>query len=582
MKKRNKRIFWVVVLLVLVSVSTLSVLGYKKSHNNKDKDENNVVKDNVKIITEESDKQPILVEDDKITFDSNPRYKKGDVIVSGITSSAPNGFIRNVTGVQKTKGKYIIQTEPAVLTDVFEKAHIYKRIELAESQNESESYHIKNMNAVTNELQSSNILCKTEDEDNGTDYMFGKSFEEKEDPVSLSGEAGTSAWVEVSIDIVHGDIKCGIAIRTKEGAKASLECSASYSKELEKQLLTKKLPDYQFIVAGIPIVVTNELEIYTEAEINLEGNIGVSYELTAETTQGFNYNSKTGKVEEINQVTCESDGLQWNTISISGDTSMGSSVHLITKLYDASGMDMSLKIAGKAEGEAKVTTNKELDGYAGSLDLSIVPEIKGEIVVDTPVFDKNLLKQPLFEAALKPLWEKHWESSVNWQDDLQWKENDKNEESQETTKVSYSNEYFEVKRPELDAVIVANNIARQVEGKIAYRRAIKMAIANTMRMGAEGIKVLISGRLNGAEMARSEMYKEGRTPLHTFRADIDYCHAEALTKVGLLGIKVWICRGEVYGKRELAPNFTQTKESGRGGNGNNNGGKNFKRKKNNR
>lgn len=444
MKKRNKRIFWVVVLLVLVSFSTLSVLGYKKSHNNKDKDENNVVKDNVKIITEESDKQPILVEDDKITFDSNPRYKKGDVIVSGITSSAPNGFIRNVTGVQKTKGKYIIQTEPAVLTDVFEKAHIYKRIELAESQNESESYHIKNMNAVTNELQSSNILCKIEDEDNGTDYMFGKSFEEKEDPVSLSGEAGTSAWVEVSIDIVHGDIKCGIAIRTKEGAKASLECSASYSKELEKQLLTKKLPDYQFIVAGIPIVVTNELEIYTEAEINLEGNIGVSYELTAETTQGFNYNSKTGKVEEINQVTCESDGLQWNTISISGDTSMGSSVHLITKLYDASGMDMSLKIAGKAEGEAKVTTNKELDGYAGSLDLSIVPEIKGEIVVDTPVFDKNLLKQPLFEAALKPLWEKHWESSVNWQDDLQWKKNDKNEESQETTKVSYSNEYFEV------------------------------------------------------------------------------------------------------------------------------------------
>lgn len=448
MKKRNKRIFWVVVLLVLVSVSTLSVLGYKKTHNNKDKDENNVVKDNVKIITEESDKQPILVEDDKITFDSNPRYKKGDVIVSGITSSAPNGFIRNVTGVQKTKGKYIIQTEPAVLTDVFEKAHIYKRIELAESQNESESYHIKNMNAVTNELQSSNILCKTEDEDNGTDYMFGKSFEEKEDPVSLSGEAGTSAWVEVSIDIVHGDIKCGIAIRTKEGAKASLECSASYSKELEKQLLTKKLPDYQFIVVGIPIVVTNELEIYTEAEINLEGNIGVSYELTAETTQGFNYNSKTGKVEEINQVTCESDGLQWNTISISGDTSMGSSVHLITKLYDASGMDMSLKNAGKAEGEAKVTTNKELDGYAGSLDLSIVPEIKGEIVVDTPVFDKNLLKQPLFEAALKPLWEKHWESSVNWQDDLQWKENDKNEESQETTKVSYSNEYFEVIVPE--------------------------------------------------------------------------------------------------------------------------------------
>jgi small subunit ribosomal protein S3 len=139
---------------------------------------------------------------------------------------------------------------------------------------------------------------------------------------------------------------------------------------------------------------------------------------------------------------------------------------------------------------------------------------------------------------------------------------------------------FEVKKPELDATIVANNIARQVEGKIAYRRAIKMAIANSMRAGAEGIKVLISGRLNGAEIARSEMLKEGRTPLHTLRADIDYCHAEALTKVGILGIKVWICRGEVYGKKDLAPNFTQAKEQNRGFGGNG-GGKNFRRKKNN-
>ncbi len=113
---------------------------------------------------------------------------------------------------------------------------------------------------------------------------------------------------------------------------------------------------------------------------------------------------------------------------------------------------------------------------------------------------------------------------------------------------------FEIKRPEMDAVIVANNIARQIEGRIAYRRAIKMAIASTMRMGAEGIKVQISGRLNGAEMARSEMYKEGRTPLHTLRADIDFCQAEALTTYGLIGIKVWICKGEVYGKRDLTPN----------------------------
>ena len=93
-------------------------------------------------------------------------------------------------------------------------------------------------------------------------------------------------------------------------------------------------------------------------------------------------------------------------------------------------------------------------------------------------------------------------------------------------------------------------------------------------------EIQITGRLNGAEMARKEMYKEGRTPLHTFRADIDYCQAEALTKVGLLGIKVWICRGEVYGKRDLTPNFAQEKSAGRGANGNN-GGRKFRGKKNN-
>ena len=140
---------------------------------------------------------------------------------------------------------------------------------------------------------------------------------------------------------------------------------------------------------------------------------------------------------------------------------------------------------------------------------------------------------------------------------------------------------FEVKKPELDASIVGENIARQVEGKVAYRRAIKMAIQNTMRAGAEGIKVQISGRLNGAEMSRKELYKEGRTPLHTFRADIDYCQTEALTKVGLLGIKVWICRGEVYGKRDLTPNFSQEKQNSARPSGGR-GGRNGRRRNNNR
>ncbi len=122
---------------------------------------------------------------------------------------------------------------------------------------------------------------------------------------------------------------------------------------------------------------------------------------------------------------------------------------------------------------------------------------------------------------------------------------------------------FEIKRPELDALLVAESIARQIESRISYRRAIKMAIASTMRMNAEGIKVQISGRLNGAEMARNETYKDGRIPLSTFRADIDYHIAEAHTQYGRLGIKVWIMKGEVYGKRELSPLVGLQKKQGK-------------------
>lgn len=130
------------------------------------------------------------------------------------------------------------------------------------------------------------------------------------------------------------------------------------------------------------------------------------------------------------------------------------------------------------------------------------------------------------------------------------------EELKKLTKMDVQINIMEIRKPELDANIVAESIAKQIEARINYRRAIKMAIQSTMRSGAEGIKIRISGRLNGAEMARSEEYKDGRTPLHTFRADIDYSLKEAQTVYGKIGIKCWICKGEVYGKRELTLNAT--------------------------
>ena len=140
---------------------------------------------------------------------------------------------------------------------------------------------------------------------------------------------------------------------------------------------------------------------------------------------------------------------------------------------------------------------------------------------------------------------------------------------------------IEIRKPELDASIVGESIARQVESRINYRRAIKMAIQSTMRAGAEGIKVRISGRLNGAEMARTEEYKDGRTPLHTFRADIDYALKEAQTVYGKIGIKVWICKGEVLTKRPLSLNAGAGKRQ-RGGRRDGGGGRGRGRRNDNR
>jgi len=139
------------------------------------------------------------------------------------------------------------------------------------------------------------------------------------------------------------------------------------------------------------------------------------------------------------------------------------------------------------------------------------------------------------------------------------------EELKKITKKEIQINISEIKRPELDAVIVANTIVKQIEGRISYRRAIKTAIASSMRIGADGVKVLISGRLGGAEMARSEQYKDGRIPLHTLRADIDYAFVEARTTYGIIGLKVWICKGEVFGKSDLSPVSSKPsgKQSGR-------------------
>lgn len=439
---KKKILITIIVFVVLFVAMLIVILGYKKLQDRNKQKEDTIVKKNVKVITSETnkEKQPVSVTDDSIIFNLNPGYKEGDVIVSGITSTSKNGFIRKVIGIENKGDNYVIKTEPAVLTDVFEKAQIYKRIKLTEEGNKSASYSIGKdgnngavqvqnaMSEIDNSYRTIMLADKkeTDDENNGTEYVFGQKFEKESDPFTISGEAEFDVWLDIKIEIKHGNITCGMAIKSKEGGKILLKCGKDWNKEKEWGLWEKSLPNYEFVVAGIPIVVTNKLELNAEAGAELEGNIGLSYELTSETTTGFEFKSKTGKVKEIKEIDYDSDGLQWETISVSGEASAKIAIHYISKLYGCSGIDVSAGILGKAEGEANQTANTDLEGgYAGSLELSINPEIQGELIVDIPVFAEDLKKQPLFEAKMKPLWSKHWESSVKWKDDLEWTETGK-------------------------------------------------------------------------------------------------------------------------------------------------------------
>ena len=439
----KKKILRTIIVFVVVFVAMLIViLGYNKLQDRNKQKEDTIVKKNVIVITSETnkEKQPVSVTDDSIIFNLNPGYKKGDVIVSGITSTSKNGFIRKVIGIENKGDNCVIKTEPAVLTDVFEKAQIYKRIKLTEEGNKSVNYSIRKdgnngdvrvqnaMSEIDNSYRTIMLADKkeTDDENNGIEYVFGQKFEKESDPFTISGETGFDVWLDIKIEIKHGNITCGMAIKSKEEGKILLKCGKDWNKEKEWGLWEKSLPNYEFVVAGIPIVVTNKLELNAEAGAELEGNIGLSYELASETTTGFEFKSKTGKVKEIKEIDYDSDGLQWETISVSGEASAKIAIHYISKLYGCSGIDVSAGISGKAEGEANQTANTDLEGgYAGSLDLSINPEIQGELIVDIPVFAEDLKKQPLFEAKMKPLWSKHWESSVKWKDDLEWTETGK-------------------------------------------------------------------------------------------------------------------------------------------------------------
>lgn len=457
----------------------VSVLGYQKLYKDKkQKQEGDViVKENVKVITSDMDrkKKPINVNDDNLIFESNPKYKEGDVIVAGEISGAENGFIRKVVSVKKATGGYVVETQSALLTDVFEKAYIEKRLKLTKdgvqevSNNVSrkdtdkavetvqmmsakmeKNYSVIEMAEKKKDSSSSDGTetqddskskedgdkktqndSKSKESDNEdpekekpeSEYEFGKVFEETIDEVTISGDAGVDLDVHLMLDINHGNIKYGMAMYRKASASLTVDLKKGMNKGYEKQLFEKKLPNYTFFVSGVPIVITNQLESNLTGKIGIEGNWNMSLSWLDEQTVGFIYDSKTNKVKEIKDPKEQkdiSDGIEWSTIaSAKGDASAGIDIHLITKLYGTCGGDISAGIFGNASGEVSLS-NREDQYYAGTVNLSIVPNLTGKLVVDLPLVSEELMEVEIFNKDLPAIWEKEWKSSWKPEDDLNY------------------------------------------------------------------------------------------------------------------------------------------------------------------
>ncbi len=423
----------IIIVSVIVFITSL-ILGFcaLQYDNKKNEDAEVIIKDNVRVITSDAEHQPISVEENKIIFSTKQKYAEGDVIVAGIIDTAPNGFIRKVINVEKVNEKYIYETEYAVLTDVFEELHIVRCFALEEddvyetnalemnnkkdkvlemSCSEDEEYKLQAM-SYTASSQSSMVLL----ESSPIGFLFQREFEEEiSDNAKMEGSAIFASWIEVKIDIEDGEIEFGIVSHTTTNGKLSIEWGEKFEKGFSKEIFRKSLPNIEFMIGYVPVVITNECAILLDAKTTIEGSMGAELEIGTERIIGFEYLSRTGKIVEINENNYLSDGLEWKVASsVSGQVSGGVSAHLITKLYGCTGADVAMGIDAEILGEASVAITDGEPTIYGSLELSVAPRVQGSLVVEIPVIDKKLTECELFDVKLQPFWERKWENTIEF------------------------------------------------------------------------------------------------------------------------------------------------------------------------
>ena len=450
MQKRTK-----IFMGILIGILILTGVGFliKKNEKKSPYDAEVVIKENVHTSNAETEKKYKLskITDSALVYEKDPKYKKGDIIASGMTDNAPNGFLRKISRKRVEEGKYIYETENAVLTEVYEKAHISRRFiisdrDAAELNDKNETVaslsQPNDIKVVSGDGKAEPEIVKLGKADLNLHEISLKANKKLNKVIDIDADITLKNILEITLDIEDGRVDFGMV--NKEIVKGGMSVGAEKSWELEEPLtytfVKKRLPNIEF-TAGIPIVVTSDFMADAKVSGKLTGALKTGVDLDSEKTYGFKYSAhinKAGKYTELKRENYNGKGVTWETgLKAQTECDAGVYMHIVSKLYDSAGMDLSVGMNNVLEGEVfagktvKRDSKEKTPLYYGKMEYTLVPKIGGNVVLTEPIIDKKIFEQTLFEGELDPLVKKTWEEVPPHNEDKIYKEFLKNSDAEE-------------------------------------------------------------------------------------------------------------------------------------------------------
>ncbi len=399
------------VVVVIVAASILISIRPNESSSVEVEVNTVLVKENVIVIDESSRKKerPYQINESQLFYKNKPSLNDNDIVVSDVTEEAPNGYMRKVLNVVESNGIYVVETTPATLLDVFEELDLSATIPLSNNKEIYDvSANVGDALSVADSLFGFGVI-----EANALEGKFdiNKNIELSMDEISVEGEVGVSATLELNINIKNEEITWSTVATDKIYGDLFVGSKANAEKEFKKNLAN--LEGTVTIMAGaIPIVVSNEVSFDVKGKAAISGELGANIDIDVTQKNGFIYTSADGEVKEINENNSFSGGLECNTgTKGEGELKAGIFINLTTLLYDCTGSKIGVGVEGKVEGELEVsdeTLDTEEKLY-GKVSASIYPKLYGNIIVNIPGIDLNLGEVELFLVEFKPFLEKKFE-----------------------------------------------------------------------------------------------------------------------------------------------------------------------------